>query len=76
MYYYVPEFLHECKYYTYVQLLYNNYERGARLFVRYRKKLNMDIEKVMQLTRIFVKRNKENIVNHLLRTMQMLANFL
>jgi hypothetical protein len=42
MFYYVPEFL-EIKYYTYVQLLYNDYARGARLLVRYRKKLNYDI---------------------------------
>lgn len=79
MYYYVPEFLNEPKYYVFVQLLYADYQRAMRYYLRYRgtkeePRLGLDLSKIIQLIKIFLKRNKSHQARNLELTLQMLVN--
>lgn len=78
MYFYVESYLKQAKYYAFVQLLYHNYERAARFFLRYRsdKRLNLDMVAVSSLIKIFLKHNKGDLMKNLRLTIQMFGNIL
>lgn len=76
MYFYVENYLKQAKYFAFVQLMYHNYERAARFFLRYRsdKRLGFDVASISSLVKIFMKHNKNNLIKNLRLTIQMLAN--
>ena len=59
-----------------MQLLYRDFERAAKFYLRYRadKRLNFDVNSICSLVKIFLKHNKTNLIKHLRVVIQMLAN--